>query len=65
MKKNYFLIIFFLLSSALSYFIGYKGYGIKYYTFFKCNHISGESKKVYCSNFSDQNIINVNTHEQK
>lgn len=65
MKKNYLLIIFFLLSSALSYFIGYKGFGIKYYTSFKCNYISGESKNVYCSNFSYQNTTNVNIHEQQ
>ena len=65
MKKNYFLIIFFLLSSALSYFIGYKQFGIKYYTSFKCNYISGESTKVYCSNSLDQNRTNVNIHEQQ
>ena len=65
MKKNYFLIIFFLLSSALSYFIGYKQFGIKYYTSFKCNYISEESTKVYCSNFLDQNRTNVNIHEQQ
>ena len=65
MRKKILILLIFFFSCSIFYYLGYKNFGTKFYTNFKCNFINGEKKKVYCISFNAKNLDNLNEKSLK